>query len=945
MFDNDNALIKNEQLFTCSIRHDNIHSEMSLKKSCGILTMDSQPQESKLKSELVAFIESRRVKKGSSDVVTHTSMPGSAFSAGSFHISGDDMNKFFELYNKHVFEEHKQCHLIERHADYGPIVIDLDFRYNDKLIERQHTDEHIKKFLEILYKEICNYFVFKKKDDELVAFIFQRDAPYQDKSDMKDGVHIMFPFIVSEPNVQYLIRSKVIKRLDEAFGDLPLKNSYVDVYDRTVIYRNGWFMHGSTKPNRGAYNLHQIYDSELDELDECMFDDEDFTQLFSIRNKSDLTIINQEMIEEIDEFHKKRGTNKANGNSSIRRVYDQEKIIKLVGLLSKDRADSEPSWIEVGWCLYNIDPNNEDLMGAWIEFSKKSSKFKEGECEKRWEKFHLGELGIGSLYYWAKQDNMIGYEELQREDLQGMIEQASSTNYDIAKIMYDMFGDRFKCASIKHNSWYEFKNHLWEKLDSGTSLRKKISQDLVKEYMRLISKYNQLASNSEDADGDEQDAYLKKAEKLVETTLKLKSTSFKDNVMKECRELFYDPTFLNNLDSNKYLMGFPNGVYDLQKHELRDGLPEDYVSKCCKVDCIPFNEEDDYVEEIKEYMKQVFPDPDVREYMWFYLCTQLQGHNAEEKFHIWTGCGANSKSKLLELLINTIGDYAYKFPITLLTGKRAASNAVSPEMVMAKGARFCYCEEPDEDTRINVGLMKEMTGNDMIFARGLYSDPIQFRPQFKLNLLCNQLPKVPPHDKGTWRRLRKVEFPSEFVEFEPKMPHQFPCDPYLSEKLVYWRETFMSMLLQYYKRYRSELSGKLVAPPAILEATAQYQRESDAYVEFLETHYTITHEPTDQVEFDEIYENFKVWYNDYYNSSKLPSKKEITKYLGRIYPPKWMTSRGTVKNIKPLIKKIKLDDADSVAESMDSLSKETYEEIKKKRDELSDEFIAQTITP
>lgn len=918
---------------------------MSLKKSHAILAMNSQTNEGKIKSELVTFIESRRVKKGSSDPKTHTSMPGSMFSAGSFHISGDDLDQLFDLYNKHVFEEHKPCHLIERHTECGPIVIDLDFRYNDKLIERQHTDEHIEKFLEIIYKEICSYFLFETRDDELVSFVFQRDAPYKDKSDMKDGVHIMFPFIISEPNVQYLIRSRVIKKLDEVFGDLPLKNSYTDVYDRTVIYSNGWFMYGATKPNCGPYKLHKIYDSELDELDESMFNDDDFTRMFSIRNKSKLTIINQEKLNEIEEFQNKRGRNKQIKKSSIRRIYDEEKIIKLVGLLSKDRSDSEPTWIEVGWCLYNIDPNNDNFLDAWIEFSKKSSKFCEGECEKRWEKFHLGDLGIGSLFYWAKLDNLIGFEEIQREDLQNTIEQASSTNYDIAKILYDMFGDRYKCASIKHKKWYEFKDHLWHELDGGTTLRKKISQDLVKEYMRLISKYNQLATQSDDADEDEQDAYLKKSEKLVETTLKLKSTSFKDNVMKECCELFYDPDMLNKLDSNKYLIGFPNGIYDLKKHELRDGIPEDYVSKCCNVNCIPFNEDDDYVEEIDTYMKQVFPDHDVREYMWFYLCTCLQGHNAEEKFHIWTGCGANSKSKLLEFFINTIGNYAHKFPITLLTCKRAASNAANPELAMARGARFCYCEEPDEDTRINVGLMKEMTGNDMIFARPLYSEPIQFRPQFKLNLLCNQLPKVPPHDKGTWRRLRKVEFPSEFVEYEPKMPHQFPCDPYLSEKLVYWRETFMSMLLQYYKRYHSELSGKLIAPPSILEATAQYQRDSDAYVEFLETHYIITHEPTDQVEFDEIYDNFKIWYNDYYNSLKIPSKKEITKYLTRIYPPKWITSRGIVKNIRAIVKKAKIsDDDESVAESMDSLSKETYEEIKKKRDEVSEEFIAQIIT-
>ena len=59
--------------------------------------------------------------------------------------------------------------------------------------------------------------------------LFSNEMPLYDKSDMKDGVHIMFPFIVSEPNVQYLIRSDV-KKLDEVFGDLPLK-THILFYD------------------------------------------------------------------------------------------------------------------------------------------------------------------------------------------------------------------------------------------------------------------------------------------------------------------------------------------------------------------------------------------------------------------------------------------------------------------------------------------------------------------------------------------------------------------------------------------------------------------------------------------------------------------------------------------------------------------------------------------
>ena len=85
--------------------------------------------------------------------------------------------------------------------------------------------------------------------------------------------------------------------------------------------------------------------------------------------------------------------------------------------------------------------------------------------------------------------------------------------------------------------------------------------------------WRKVAIRAELSEVDNPDLVAKQLSDKVKNITKiikdLKNASFKDNVMKEAREVFYDKRFKDKLDNNPYLIAFKNGVYDLKADLLR----------------------------------------------------------------------------------------------------------------------------------------------------------------------------------------------------------------------------------------------------------------------------------------------------------------------------------------------------------------------------------------
>ncbi len=172
--------------------------------------------------------------------------------------------------------------------------------------------------------------------------------------------------------------------------------------------------------------------------------------------------------------------------------------------------------------------------------------------------------------------------------------------------------------------------------------------------------------------------------------------------------------------------------------------------------------------------------------------------------------------------------------------------------------------------------MKELTGGDTIMCRALYKDPIEYKPQYKLILLCNHLPSVPSDDGGTWRRIRVIEFTSKFVD-NPKEDNEFPIDLELSSKFDIWKEHFISMLLNVY--YPIVQAGPISEPEDVLMCTREYQNNNDHMSHFIQL--CIEKSNNSFLSADDAFTELKNWVRDDNVPFKVPKKNEFVKVLER----------------------------------------------------------------
>ena len=186
-------------------------------------------------SPLHRLLQDYQVSKGEPFNFTYMAKP-----FGSFMVPEDKYEAFYKAYTD-TLNAGVVPPSTEKQGLAGPLLVDLDFKFSSDVKQRRYTvdlvDTVVKTYFDILGEYI------HLNEDNNKCYVFERADPYlEDKPGktaiLKDGIHLVFPFIKCFEQLKWMARDYAIKECKSLFEKLGTINSVNDIVDRAVISQN-----------------------------------------------------------------------------------------------------------------------------------------------------------------------------------------------------------------------------------------------------------------------------------------------------------------------------------------------------------------------------------------------------------------------------------------------------------------------------------------------------------------------------------------------------------------------------------------------------------------------------------------------------------------------------------------------------------------------------------
>lgn len=761
---------------------------------------------------------------------------GSLDPSGKFKIVPDEYSRTFlnRLARVVYFSEKKsgsiaKFSLTERSCLYAPLRIDVDI--SQKCETRIYTRNQVKMLIGHIF-EVIHTIRDQSQSFTTACVLLEKPAPRlnesvsaDDKKLYKDGFHLHFNFVVDDWTFRYINQSIKIW-FDEQGPTGPFQdpdNNYIKIKNDEGIHRADWMLYGCAKKTGTHYYKASKYYIHLEDPNadpdagesgpERLVTNVSLSEfvdhfpnlipdngkqpleyylpfLLSIRGYQSGTPLNVDIIKEKENsrvVHKPRViTDRSNA-----KIMEDLKTIQdghFMDHLKQARADEYEMWIDVGRTLYGISSGDSLGLELWIEFSKRSDKFQDGECEMRWEGMKPNKRTMGSLIFMLNEDDPEFMKEYWRNRTDYLFRESvkSTPNHrNVAVIIHKLKKDFFIYTGKK---WYTYgdhriisetgsRRHYWKKMEGEVDLRLFIQEDMLEYYKdysnakRAEIKAKKLEEGSDVVEKEiNKMPLIMNIKKMIE---QLGNTGFVNNVVKMCQTYFMNEKFEELKDMNKYLVACENGVIDLENKCFRNGRPDDYITISTGLYFNPdINERDE--KELDAILDKIYTDPSHKAYIYKHCAAMLFGQNLLKMIPCHIGPTNAGKSVLMTLLRNAFGKYAKELKKEkIVAGSVKSSGGPDIELYRLRGARVVIVPELEKKDSLDIGFLKTLSASlDKIYARTHHDDEgLDMEITFTVLFQLNDFPKVPGEDEALWGRILCLRYYSEFVKPGTKSPN------------------------------------------------------------------------------------------------------------------------------------------------------------------------------
>ena len=307
-----------------------------------------------------------------------------------------------------------------------------------------------------------------------------------------------------------------------------------------------------------------------------------------------------------------------------------------------------------------------------------------------------------------------------------------------------------------------------------------------------------------------------------------------------------------DLDNHSNLLNCRNGILDLDTLKLQPHDPKLLLSKRANFFYDSSIKSELFLRFMNEIMLQ---DREKERYIQTLLGYAMTGAATQEQFYLFYGSSTrNGKSTLLGIIQHLLGDYACSInPESLAQAKEYNGRTANGDIARLHGIRFLQCSEPPKRMKLNVELVKKLTGGDIITARHLYERDFDFIPVFTLFMNSNYLPVVLDNTLFTSGRVKVIEFNRHFE------PHE--QDTKLKQKLRSAENLsgIANWLIQGLKMYHDQ-GDRFIVPQSVERATNDYKDKSDKLKSFFADR--MTEDEKGILSAKSVYEEYAQWCKD-----------------------------------------------------------------------------------